>query len=409
MTPGGPGANHPGVPSDASRRSECLRRHAALLHRVARAYGRDAAEREDLVQEMALALWRSLTRLDLGRRESTWVYRVALNVAISHARRERRHRAGRLADDGPLFTVASPAALEPGRGSSGCRPASPSWASSSGPWCSCIWTATTTPRSPRCSGSPCPTWVRGSSAPGNDCAPRWSGARAPRIDERRTDDMRLDDLERAWTAHGAALERSLALDERILRELLLRRARFALGPFVLFRALEVALGLLALLVLAPVLLAHRTEPRYLLVGGAVLLFALGLTIQCAGLLARTLQLDASGPVLAIQRQVEHLKRCESRATKWALLGGVFLWLPGLLLLVEVPTGIPALGRVELAFLLGNLGLGLVVLVVGQVWSRRVVERPDLSPLARRVVDALASGSLHSAARHLDELARFERE
>jgi len=221
--------------------------------------------------------------------------------------------------------------------------------------------------------------------------------------------MRLDDLERAWSAHTKTLERSLALDERILRELLLRKVRFALGPFALLRALEVALGLLALSALVPVVLAHRTEPRYLLVGVAVLVLALGLTIQCAGLLVRTLQLDAAGPVCTIQRQVEHLKQAEYRATKWALLGGVLLWLPVLLLGFEVPTGIPALGRVDLAFLLGNLVLGLILLVLGQAWSRRVVERPDLAPLARRVVDALASRSLHSAARHLDELARFERE
>lgn len=221
--------------------------------------------------------------------------------------------------------------------------------------------------------------------------------------------MRLDDLERAWSTHTRTLERSLALDERILRELLLREVRFALGPFVLFRALEVALGLVVLLVLAPVVLAHRTEPRYLLVGGAVLVFALGLMIQCAGLLVRSLQLDASGPVCTIQRQIERLKQAEYRATKWALLGGVLLWLPVLLLLFEVPTGLPALGRVDLAFLLGNLVVGGIVLALGQAWSRRAVERPDLSPLARRVVDALASRSLHSAARHLDELAAFERE
>ncbi|HEX6883609.1 MAG TPA: sigma-70 family RNA polymerase sigma factor [Planctomycetota bacterium] len=97
--------------SDPSRLSECLRRHAGLIHRVARAYGRDAAEREDVVQEIAVQLWRALARLDPGRRESTWVYRIALNVAISHARREGRHRAG---SEEPLFTLAAPAAAEPG-------------------------------------------------------------------------------------------------------------------------------------------------------------------------------------------------------------------------------------------------------------------------------------------------------
>lgn len=99
--------------SDPTQLSECLRRHAALIHRVARAYARDAAEREDVAQEIAVQLWRALASLDPGRRESTWVYRIALNVAISHARRERRHRAGHGGAE-PLFTLAAPAEAEPG-------------------------------------------------------------------------------------------------------------------------------------------------------------------------------------------------------------------------------------------------------------------------------------------------------
>jgi len=99
---------------ETSQFPDLLRRHAGLIHRVARAYGRDAADREDVVQEIAVQLWRSRDRYDPRYRETTWIYRIALNTAISFQRRERRHHAGRSASEEHLITVAAPAEAEPG-------------------------------------------------------------------------------------------------------------------------------------------------------------------------------------------------------------------------------------------------------------------------------------------------------
>ncbi len=66
-----------------------LEEHRRLLYKVARAYGRMGPDREDLVQEMAVQAWKSFPRYDGRWRFSTWLYRVALNVAISFQRRER--------------------------------------------------------------------------------------------------------------------------------------------------------------------------------------------------------------------------------------------------------------------------------------------------------------------------------
>jgi len=65
-----------------------LDEHRGILRRVAWAYGRSDEDRRDLVQEMAMQLWRSFDRFDERLRFSTWMYRVALNVAISYLRRE---------------------------------------------------------------------------------------------------------------------------------------------------------------------------------------------------------------------------------------------------------------------------------------------------------------------------------
>jgi len=221
--------------------------------------------------------------------------------------------------------------------------------------------------------------------------------------------MQLDDLKAAWAAHGTMLERSLAIDERLLREVLLSKVRFALAPYVLWRALEVALGIAAMLVVMPVLAAHVAEPRYVVVAGALAVFIVGITALSAYLLVNGLQLDYDGPVTAIQRDIERIKLAEYRATKWGLLGGVVVWLPAALVLFEAVTGMAPLAHVDLAFLAVNLLFGLVVLVLGQALSRKYVERADLGPWARRLVDAVSGRALRSAASHLAELSRFERE
>ena len=69
-----------------------LEEHRRLLYKVARAYGRTAPDRDDLVQEMAVQAWKSFPRYDARWRFSTWLYRVALNVAICFQRRESTRR-----------------------------------------------------------------------------------------------------------------------------------------------------------------------------------------------------------------------------------------------------------------------------------------------------------------------------
>ena len=66
-------------------------RHAGIVRKVALSYSRNAADRRDLEQEIVAQLWKSYPRFDGARPFSTWMYRVALNVAISIARGQRWH------------------------------------------------------------------------------------------------------------------------------------------------------------------------------------------------------------------------------------------------------------------------------------------------------------------------------
>lgn len=77
--------------SGASRQAQfeaLIRAHGGIVFKVAAIYTRREADREDLAQEICTQAWRSFGRFDPARGPfSTWLYRVALNVGISHARR----------------------------------------------------------------------------------------------------------------------------------------------------------------------------------------------------------------------------------------------------------------------------------------------------------------------------------
>ena len=80
--------------------AELLQRHRGIVFKVAGSYARDPHDRDDLAQEIAAQLWRAWPKYDHARPFSTWMYRIALNVAISHLRSEthRRHHAVPLDD-----------------------------------------------------------------------------------------------------------------------------------------------------------------------------------------------------------------------------------------------------------------------------------------------------------------------
>ena len=217
--------------------------------------------------------------------------------------------------------------------------------------------------------------------------------------------MDLDDFKQAWTAHGIALERSLAINERLLRETLLGKTRRALAPFAVARAIELAIGIVVSLAVIAVIARHPTELRYLLVGVPLAVFSIAITASCGVLLARIAKLDYSGAVTALQRELEEVNVVEYHATKWAVLGGTLLWLPALLVVFEAVTGVPALGRVDLRYLLANLAFGAGVLGLGLWLSRRYVERAGAS----RIAGALSGRSLRTARAHLIDLAQFQRD
>src|ERR1700730_77518 len=69
--------------------SALIGEHKGIIYKIANSYCRNAEDRKDLIQEIIVHLWKSHDRYDDRFKLSTWIYRIALNVAISAYRRQK--------------------------------------------------------------------------------------------------------------------------------------------------------------------------------------------------------------------------------------------------------------------------------------------------------------------------------
>ena len=70
--------------------------HKKLMFKVVRAYASSLQDQDDLFQEILLQLWSSIPNFQGNAKETTWIYRVALNTALvwkrSQVRKRKKHR-----------------------------------------------------------------------------------------------------------------------------------------------------------------------------------------------------------------------------------------------------------------------------------------------------------------------------
>jgi RNA polymerase sigma-70 factor, ECF subfamily len=67
-----------------------LNAHQGVIHRISRTYATGPVDRQDLFQEIVYQLWRSYPSYRHESGPITWLYRVALNTALTAARRGAR-------------------------------------------------------------------------------------------------------------------------------------------------------------------------------------------------------------------------------------------------------------------------------------------------------------------------------
>lgn len=69
---------------------ELLEKNQNIVHKVCRIYTNDKDAHNDLFQEITIQLWKAYPKFRGDSKFSTWMYRVALNTAITMYRKSKR-------------------------------------------------------------------------------------------------------------------------------------------------------------------------------------------------------------------------------------------------------------------------------------------------------------------------------
>lgn len=72
-----------------------IREHRKLIYKICYCYCSNPENRKDLQQEIFLQLWKSFDKFDGHVKISTWIYRIALNTAISFYRNDHKYQVRR--------------------------------------------------------------------------------------------------------------------------------------------------------------------------------------------------------------------------------------------------------------------------------------------------------------------------
>ncbi|HLP75181.1 MAG TPA: sigma-70 family RNA polymerase sigma factor [Bacteroidales bacterium] len=76
-----------------------------LIFKVCYSYCSNSEDRKDLQQDIIIQLWNSFTRFDGRVKVSTWVYRIALNTAISFYRKDHKHKENTVLIDNSIISL----------------------------------------------------------------------------------------------------------------------------------------------------------------------------------------------------------------------------------------------------------------------------------------------------------------
>lgn len=67
-----------------------VNQHKGILYKASRIYADSTEDREDLQQEILIQLWKSYQTFKGDSEFSTWMYRVAINTAITYLKKEKK-------------------------------------------------------------------------------------------------------------------------------------------------------------------------------------------------------------------------------------------------------------------------------------------------------------------------------
>lgn len=216
----------------------------------------------------------------------------------------------------------------------------------------------------------------------------------------------LDDLKAAWQTLNRNLEREHTLALHQFQETKRSRFRSGFRPLVIGQIIQIICGALLAVWSGSFWIDHLGVAHLVIYGISLHAYGIMMIVFAARDLYLIKRMDYAAPVLALQKQVEALRRWHLKAAFWFGVAGCFIWIPLILIIfyrLRADVWVRNPEVVGWFLVSGFVCLGIMLGIVS--WSRR----GGRERVAGKLVDNSAGRSVNRARALLDEIARFEQE
>lgn len=221
--------------------------------------------------------------------------------------------------------------------------------------------------------------------------------------------MELEQLQSRWRLLDQKLDRTLAMQASLLRQVHLEAARRHINRLAVWPTIDLAFGIVVLLAAGSCLGDHWTTaslsaPAAALMAAAIL-FLVGNILQ----LKSVLGIAWDGPITDIQRVMGGVRRARIRQLKWIVLLSPLVWFCLMCVGGELFFGLNVIQAFSPLWTVANIGLGILFVPVGMWLARSLSRRGHDSSFWRTVLDDVSGRSLTAAQRELDRWAAMANE
>tara|TARA_B100001079_G_C16401093_1_gene511381 strand:- start:730 stop:1236 length:507 start_codon:yes stop_codon:yes gene_type:complete len=86
--------------------AQSMEQHKGIVYKVVNSYCQNQGDRQDLAQEILTTMWLAYDNYNKKYKFSTWMYRIALNVAISYYRKDSKREDKASANEECIVHIA---------------------------------------------------------------------------------------------------------------------------------------------------------------------------------------------------------------------------------------------------------------------------------------------------------------
>ena len=217
--------------------------------------------------------------------------------------------------------------------------------------------------------------------------------------------MELDEFKQQWQEMDRKLDRSIALNLRLLTEKRTRRTKLRLAPLLLVQPVQIVIGLALTIFFARFWIANLDSWPLVISGLFLHALSIGLIIDAVVRMLLILRINYAAPVVKIQRYLALLRRWEIRSFKWTWVA-VWLAPPAVLIVgAKLSTSRDLWSVAPNAVIYTAIGclVGVGLSYLFDLWARH-------SPRLGAAMNSMYVGySIAGAQASLDEIDEFARE